>query len=428
MKKSRKWITYFGGTFLICACLLSQNKLEGTAADGSEFAQVTSESAIAKEEPLEATFEKKYISLWPGETMKNTIDIKGEYDDLHWHSQNNQYATVDQKGTVHMKKAGSGHKCRISVTISYERQDQEHEKTISYVVEGKRTANELQVSAKQDYVFVGKTLKLAAEYKPKNAAHAQLLWESENEKYAKISQKGKIHPKKAGAGKTVVFTAKTTEGPHRKAKIAIRIIDPKKPMVALTFDDGPSVEYTSRIVKQLKNYEARATFFVVGSRIGGKEGNKLLKKSADYGNEIASHTYSHSNLASLSVSRLQQEDRNTRTKIEKITGQKVLLTRPPYGSYSDTVKATVQTPLILWSIDTRDWQTRNCDLTVQKVMSAVKDGDIILMHDIYSTTASAAEQIIPQLAKRGFQMVTVSELATYKKAALKAGSAYSSIR
>ena len=196
----------------------------------------------------------------------------------------------------------------------------------------------------------------------------------------------------------------------------------------LTFDDGPSYEYTSRIVNQLEKYDGHATFFVLGSHLGGRNIRKLIEKSVENGNEIASHTYDHRNLATLNTAQLQWQFTQTAQKIQAFTGKYPALVRPPYGSYGTTVQQVSTVPLILWSIDTRDWQTRNTSSTVNCVLNQVKDGDIVLMHDIYDTTASAAEQIIPELAKRGYQMVTVSELATYKKAKLQAGKNYSAIR
>ena len=197
----------------------------------------------------------------------------------------------------------------------------------------------------------------------------------------------------------------------------------------MTFDDGPSVLYTKRVYQQLKKYDARATFFVLGCNLEkSQDVQKIVKASAKYGNEIASHTYNHKNLATLSVNEIQTEVSRTEQLIKKVTGVVPTLTRPPYGSMNDTVKSAIHTPLILWSIDTRDWQTRNADKTVDSVLGHVKDGDIVLMHDVYDQTASAAERIIPALVKEGYQLVTVSELATYKKAKLKNGTSYCTIR
>ena len=105
-----------------------------------------------------------------------------------------------------------------------------------------------------------------------------------------------------------------------------------------------------------------------------------------------------------------QVDR-TDQKLSEIIGEGASLIRPPYGAISDTMKASVGMPMILWNIDTLDWKTRNAEATVNTVMESVKDGDIILMHDLYSQTAEASRTIIPELVRMGYQLVTVSELA-----------------
>ncbi len=92
------------------------------------------------------------------------------------------------------------------------------------------------------------------------------------------------------------------------------------------------------------------------------------------------------------------------------------MVRPPYGSVNDTVESTVGTPMILWSIDTLDWKTQDVESTVEEVMNNVKDGSIILMHDIFSTSVDAAEILIPQLIEEGYQLVTVHELASLHQA------------
>ncbi len=102
--------------------------------------------------------------------------------------------------------------------------------------------------------------------------------------------------------------------------------------------------------------------------------------------------------------------------------------RPPYGAYNSSVLSCVGVPAILWSIDTRDWEHRNADRTVSNVLTQVKDGDIILMHDIHKATVDAAERLIPELKRRGYQLVTVSELAKYKQKSLSAGNVYTAIR
>lgn len=191
--------------------------------------------------------------------------------------------------------------------------------------------------------------------------------------------------------------------------------------VALTFDDGPDMRYTSstgRILDTLDKYGARATFFVLASQVDSSivgsyfasRNTELVRRAHDLGMEIGSHTYNHKNLNRLSSSEIARELNNSCAKIEAITGEKVRLVRPPYGNANQTVRDTIDKPMINWSIDTLDWDSKNPDKIYSKVMSNIKPGSIILMHDIYGTTADAVERVVPALIERGYTIVTVSEL------------------
>jgi len=203
-------------------------------------------------------------------------------------------------------------------------------------------------------------------------------------------------------------------------------IDPAKPMVAVTFDDGPKPATTNRILDTLEFYNACATFFVLGSLAEGNAG--VLLKMKELGCQIGNHTYDHPQLTKLSSQKISSQLGRTSEIIANITGANPTAIRPPYGAYNKTVSSVAGAPLILWSIDTLDWKSRNANSVIDAVMSKVKDGDIILMHDIYNSTATAAETIIPALIQRGFQLVTVDELAYYKNKPMSPGSAYSQIR
>lgn len=219
---------------------------------------------------------------------------------------------------------------------------------------------------------------------------------------------------------------KTYTGKYSQSqKMLTYRIDPKKPMVALTFDDGPS-QYTPRILDSLQKNEGHATFFEMGNRVGSYP--KTVKRIYQMGCEIGSHSYDHPVLGSASVSTITSQISRTDSNIKKLTGTAPALFRPPYGSIGTNLRNYAGKPLILWSVDTLDWKYRDSNRVYNHVMSNVKDGDIILMHDLYSSTASAAERIIPELKKKGYQLVTVSELAQYRKVNLKSGERYSQMR
>lgn len=224
-----------------------------------------------------------------------------------------------------------------------------------------------------------------------------------------------------------IAVTKKDAGLPEEPKPAGRYIDPAKPMVALTFDDGPSI-YTARILDSLEASGGKATFFMVGNRMNSYQ--SAVKRMVEMGCEPASHTWNHSYITKLSagdlIANLNQVDETLRS----IAGVSTVVMRPPGGFINDSSKAALAqkgVPAIMWSVDTLDWKTRNAQNTVNVVLESVKDGDIILMHDLYEATADAAAVLIPELTARGYQLVTVSEMAALR-GGMQPGGAYHSFR
>lgn len=194
--------------------------------------------------------------------------------------------------------------------------------------------------------------------------------------------------------------------------------------VALTFDDGPS-SFTGRLLDCLEKYNAKATFFMVGTEIASFP--EEAKRIAELGCELGNHSYDHTNLTTVSSEEIVSQLNRVDSLLTELTGQASTVVRPPYGSLNDTVRASVNAPMILWSIDTLDWETLDAQKTVDTVMENVQDGSIILMHDIFSTSVDAAEILIPRLIEDGYELVTVHELAAAKGVQLQPGIAYGSM-
>ena len=198
-------------------------------------------------------------------------------------------------------------------------------------------------------------------------------------------------------------------------------IDPARPMVALTFDDGPS-KYTLRILELLERYGARATFFVIGNLVETK-GNIVIQVS-EAGNEILGHSWDHSDLRKLTSDEVRAQLLDTAAIIETVTGTRPHSFRPPYGAVNDTVKNVSRElgfGIINWSVDTLDWQSRNADAVFNIVMNDVTNRAIILNHDLYESTVDAIARIIPELISRGYQLVTISELLYHSSVSFEAG-------
>lgn len=192
-------------------------------------------------------------------------------------------------------------------------------------------------------------------------------------------------------------------------------------LVALTYDDGPS-ENTSRLLDILEQYDVPATFFVVGTQCQAYP--ETLKREAELGMEIGSHTYDHTYLHKVSAEEIKRVMDKNEEVLNSIIGKGSVHMRPTGGGMNDTVRETIQFPMILWDVDTLDWKSKDADSVVEIALSEVKDGSVILMHDLYESTVDASERIIPELIKQGYRLVTVSELAKRRGVDLKNGKAY----
>ena len=198
-------------------------------------------------------------------------------------------------------------------------------------------------------------------------------------------------------------------------------LDPEKPMVALTFDDGPYDRVTNRIVKVLAKHDSRATFFVVGNRV--ERYADTMKNAYNKGNQIATHTFDHGDLSKMKKKQIRRELKRAFRVMKKINGENPTMLRPPYGNVNDKMRQTIRIPMIYWNVDTEDWASRNKDKILSRCKS-IRDGDIVLMHDLYPSTAAAVEKLVPKLRKKGFQLVTVEELFYYKGIDAKGGKVY----
>lgn len=195
----------------------------------------------------------------------------------------------------------------------------------------------------------------------------------------------------------------------------------QRPMIALTFDDGPG-EYTEELINCLVENNAKATFFMLGQNVEAYP--EIAKELSDAGMELGNHSYSHPDLVTIGAEAAAQQVSNTDAALKAATGFEATVMRPPGGSFNDSVKSAIDHPLIIWSIDTRDWATKSEDQTYQVVMDNAQDGSVVLMHDIHEWSVKAAIRMIPDLIAKGFKLVTVSELAEAKGKTLQSGNAY----
>lgn len=178
--------------------------------------------------------------------------------------------------------------------------------------------------------------------------------------------------------------------------------------IALTFDDGPHPVYTPLLLDGLAKRKVKATFFITGEN--AENYPDLVKRMQEEGHLIGNHTYSHIQLTAENREKFKGELVKTNQIIENLTGEGVTYVRPPYGSWDKTFEKELNMILVLWSIDPLDWCCDDAACVVRKVESAAEENAIILLHDSYPSTVTAALQIVDDLQKQGYVFVTVEEI------------------
>lgn len=207
------------------------------------------------------------------------------------------------------------------------------------------------------------------------------------------------------------------------AEAAVEMAD-EPAYIALTFDDGPNRETTEKLLDGLRERDASATFFLVGERVAGNE--DLILRMKEEGHQIGNHTWSHISLETADPVAFQEEVRRTEAVLEELLGDGQYWLRPPYGQIAQEELSLIRTPMVKWSVDPRDWESRNTDKVVKAALEAVEPGSIVLLHDIYPTSVEAALRIVDTLQAKGYEFVTVEELLYLNGIEAQAGVLYRS--
>lgn len=194
----------------------------------------------------------------------------------------------------------------------------------------------------------------------------------------------------------------------------IKEVDTKEKMIALTFDDGPSPSFTGRILDILKQYNAKATFFIIGEQ--AEKLPELVKRQINEGHEIGNHMYRHREVFQMPAPEIREDLERSHRVIGDITGKPIKLYRPTSGYYNENIVGvawSLEYMVVLWSIDSKDWSGMKPGAIAKKILKKVKPGSIVLFHDLggyRDTTVKALEIVLPELARRGYRFLTVSEL------------------
>ena len=195
-----------------------------------------------------------------------------------------------------------------------------------------------------------------------------------------------------------------------------------KKLVVLTFDDGPSAASTPALLDTLFEKDVLATFFTLGNMARGNP--DLVKRIESEHHEVASHTMYHQNLIAIPPASAQADINESKNIINDNLGHPPLYTRPPYGNLNGSVISFIDTPIILWSVDSEDWKHKDTGAIVSTVISEIHDGAIILMHDIYPSTVEALPTLIDTIRADGYEFATISEIAAKRKIDLTPGTIY----
>ena len=179
-------------------------------------------------------------------------------------------------------------------------------------------------------------------------------------------------------------------------------------VVALTFDDGPNPATTNQALDTLSKYGIKATFFVLGKNVSGNE--EILKRMKADGHVIGNHSWSHPVLSKLSLDEAKKQITDTEDALTKVLGASSKLMRPPYGAITDDIRNSLDLSFIMWDVDSLDWKSKNEASILTEIQREVKNGSIILMHDIHAETVNALPKVIDYLKEQGYEFVTVPEM------------------
>lgn len=178
--------------------------------------------------------------------------------------------------------------------------------------------------------------------------------------------------------------------------------------MALTFDDGPHPVCTPQLLDGLKKRDVKVTFFVTGENVESYP--EIVKRASEEGHLIGNHTFHHVQLTAANSDDFKKEIISTNDIIQEVTGKETSFIRPPYGSWDKKYEKELNMFPVLWDVDPLDWCSTNVDKIVRSVLAGTKENSIILMHDSYDSTVTAALQVVDILKAEGYEFVTVDEI------------------
>lgn len=416
--KTRKNFLISATMLIMCAAIIFV--YEYTPASEEVITQNTSETTSAQQyNPIKTlSLNRTVINITKGKksalTANTGYDSKNDLknEPVVWISKDPNIATVTQNGIIKAVNTGKTYiicssknglvkaRCKIVVREPY------------------NSIKSIKLDKSQIRLNKGdrRTLSPQITYGRKTLYKSEpIIWKSSNNKIAAVNKNGVVKGKANGTAYVTLKSAYTNKS------VKCKVIVKKTKYIAFTFDDGPGI-YTDKLLDSLEKYHSQATFFVLGNRVSSFKNE--LKREHALGMEIGSHTYSHKNLKTISSSSVKSEISKTNSAVSKVIGEKPTVLRPPYGNYNKTVSKTAGVPMIYWTVDTLDWKYKNTKRVCNTILKNAGDSEIVLLHDIHETSVNGFIKALPKLRKKGYELVTVSELYQIKGKQLKKGVMY----
>lgn len=343
------------------------------------------------QEPLQVSFGSDEYGVQFGQTTQLTVQFNHPVNPaVTWSSSDPTIASVDDDGVVTGHTPGTvqitataagGSSATVTVNVVPPITSLETGKSLYKVKPGNSRVIDLVVA-------------------PADTGE-EFIWTSSNSNIVTVSQDGTVTGVAYGTA-TVTVTGKYS---GLEASCDVKVCDVKQ--VAFTFDDGPSSN-TTKLLDFCKENDIKVTFFLVANRINSFP--STVKRQVAEGHEIAYHSWAHDMQPTLSSAQIKSDFEKSNNILRNLTGAEFTLWRTPGGSYNDRVTSCVPLPHILWSVDTKDWQSLNTYKVYQAIMKNAKDGSIILLHDLYSSSVNGAIMAMEEMMEGDFEFLTVTEL------------------
>ena len=377
---------------------------------GTSLVRSTQENllVVVTELPQSVAFTQKSLVLNPGAAQKLQLEYRYPlYTAAKFGSSNPKVVTVDAAGTV--KAVGVG-TATVTVTL-------DNGASASMTVQVIPLLEKITLNTNSMKLKPGTTKTLTAKGYPENTQEP-LEWTSSDPAIAKVDGNGVVRGVSYG---TVTITC-TGKYSRVSASCKVKVCDLVQ--VALTFDDGPGGSKTTQLLDALKKYNVKATFFLVGNRIGFSE--SIVKRTAAEGHEFGYHSWAHGYFNDMTAAEIKQDYETFQKALYEACNAQATVYRSPGGAYNKTSLKTIPLPHVLWSVDTLDWQHRDPEKVKKNILEGLKDGRIILMHDIHQTTIEGTIAALEYIYEHDLdvEFLTVTQLLSRNGKTPSAGQTY----